>query len=365
MTLLEKPIIRMPEFGPGKWLNTPRPLSRSMLLGQVVLVDFWDYSCLNCLRTLPYVKTWYDRYTELGLVIVGVHAPEFAFARQQAQLEAALDRLSIRYPVLLDNDYQTWDRFANKAWPGKYLIDGAGYIRLQRHGEGHYQLFEQAIQVLLRQHNPEVSLPDLLPPLRPEDQPGAICYRPTPELYAGYKVGGIFGGGLGNPEGYVTGSVMGYQMPGPFDRAAGHFYLAGFWRSLPDAVAFAGRTDGLVALPYQAAGVNAVLSPTADQVELMLQLRSDQEPALVEVRQDGQPLAAANAGSDVVFDVGGRSLVPVGRPRMYELVRNPAFEEHELELVISDSGLALYSFTFVTCLSPSDGAQKSGTYRVL
>jgi thiol-disulfide isomerase/thioredoxin len=364
MTLLDQPLIRMPEFGSGQWLNTARPLNRSILRGRVVLVDFWDYTCLNCLRTLPYVKAWYGRYAELGLAIIGVHAPEFTFARQQGQIEEALDRLAIRYPVLLDNEYQTWDRFANKAWPGKYLIDSAGYIRLQRHGEGYYRLFEEAIQALLRQRDPAVTLPDLLPPLRPEDRPGAVCYRPSPELYAGYKGGGIFSGALGNPEGYVTGSVMGYQMPGPFDRPAGRFYLAGFWRSLPDAVVFAGRTGGLVALPYQAAGVNAVLSPTADPVELMLHLPFDQAPALVEVRQDGQPLAATNAGADITFDDSGRSFILVNQPRLYELVRNPTREEHELELVINSSGLALYSFTFSTCIIPGGGEPESGAFQV-
>lgn len=348
---LEPQFVRMPDFGPGRWLNTPNPLTKGKLRGRVVLVDFWDYSCLNCIKTLPYLRNWFERYQEKGLTIIGVHSPEFNFAKGQKHVEAAIERLDIRYPVLLDNDFQTWDRYANHAWPTKYLVDHQGYIRYMRRGEGYYLETEKAIQALLQARDPAVNLPDPLPPLREEDAPGAVCYRPTPELHAGYRGGGLFGGTLGNPEGYITGSVMAYIMPDQEDRLEGQFYLSGFWNAEPESVSFAGQDGGKVIVPYQAAGVNAVLAPSSDPVEMMLDLLPEDLEPLVEIRQDGRPLDPVRAGADVKLGDEGTSTVMVTRPRMYELVTNPDFESHELVLTFRANGLALYSFTFLTCLA--------------
>lgn len=352
--LLDRPIIRMPAFAEGEWLNTAEPLTRERLRGRVVLVDFWDYTCINCLRTLPYLIEWHQRYHDLGLVIIGVHAPEFRFARARSHLETAVQELTIPYPILLDNDYQTWERFANRAWPTKHLIDSDGYIRFKRQGEGYYQETERAIQALLRQRDPDVSLPPLLPPLREEDTAGAVCYRPTPELYAGYQGGGLFGGALGNPEGYVADSLMMYTLPD--ERATGQFYLEGFWRSGPEWVAFAGQQSGRIVLPYQAVGVNAVLAPSSDPVEMLLNIRPTEAAPLIAVRQNGRPLTPANAGADIFFREG-QSVVSVERPRLFELVRNPDYESHELELVFQANGLALFSFTFTTCVAGGRAAE--------
>lgn len=348
-------IVHMPEFATGEWINTPAPLVRESLRGQVVLIDFWDYTCANCIRTLPYVTNWHARYTELGLVVIGVHTPEFSFARARVQIEAAVKEFGIRYPVLLDNEYQTWDRFANRAWPSKYLIDHRGYIRYQHQGEGAYQETEQAIQDALLRRMPDLVLPGLLSLLRPEDVPEAACYRATPELYAGYERGA-----LGNSQGYAEGGPAIYEMPLPIQRHAGHFYAAGIWRAEDECLVFAGQDGGQITLPYRAAGVNAVLSPSADPVELLLDLppetdrrkqAQDAQP-IVEVSQDGEPLDAANAGADIEYDNGGLSYARIERPRMVELVRNPGFEEHELELTFRANGLALYAFTFTTCVKP-------------
>jgi thiol-disulfide isomerase/thioredoxin len=337
--------VHMPEFASGDWLNIEHPLTKDDLRGRVVLVDFWDYTCINCIRSLPYVISWHDRYADLGLTVIGVHAPEFAFARTRQVVEAAIRQYQIKYPVLLDNDYQTWDRFANRAWPTHYVVDAEGYIRHKRQGEGHYQETEYAIQEALRQRDPSVTLPEVLPPLRPEDAPGAVCYRATPELYAGYQRGA-----LGNREGYVANSPIVYQMPPSFERREGSFYAGGIWRSGPEYMAFAGRDGGQIALPYRAAGVNAVLSPSADLVEVLLNLRRDDAPPLVEIQLDGAPLPPLTAGADVIYDAQGRSLVYVDRPRLYELVRSPSFEKHELTLTFHATGLALYSFTFTSCV---------------
>jgi thiol-disulfide isomerase/thioredoxin len=351
-------MVRAPNFGAGEWLNTDRPLSREALRGRVVLIDFWDYTCVNCLRTLPYLINWHNRYgnsglsEDKGLTIIGVHAPEFKFAHSRTQIEAAVAEYEIHYPILLDNSYETWDRFANKAWPTKYLVDGGGYIRFRRQGEGHYQATERAIQALLHQRDPNVILPDILPPLREEDAPGAVCYRPTPELYAGYQGGGLFGGALGNPEGYVPQSPMFYELPAGEERQEGQLYVDGIWRAWPEALAYAGREGGKIVLPYRAATVNGVLSPSADPVEMMLDLRPTAAEPIIVIQQDDQPLTPMNAGRDVLFQEDGATFIRVVRPRMYQLTRNPDYEAHELTLTFHATGLALYAFTFTTCVAP-------------
>lgn len=362
--LLDPPIIHMPEFSKGTWLNSPQPLNRSQLRGEILLIDFWDYTCINCLHTLPYLTKWHERYADKGLVIIGVHAPEFKFARESSQIEAAIREFDIRYPVLVDNDYQTWQQFAVRAWPTKFLVDGRGYIRFKRQGEGFYEETERAIQALLKQRDPAVSLPNILPPLRDEDSAGAVCYRPTPELHAGYQGGGLFGGALGNPEGYVVNSLMSYSMPKPEDRKEGQFYLSGFWQARPDCISFAGQEGGEIILPYRAAGVNAVLSPSSDPVELMLGLATAQGEPIVEVRQDGQPLSPEAGGKDVLFNETGLSYILIKRPRLYQIVRNIGFEWHELQLTFRTTGTALYSFTFETCIVPSDSPLNIETFQV-
>lgn len=344
--LLSRPVIRVPHLAEGEWLNTPHTLTREAWRGRVLLVDFWDYTCVNCIRTLPYLKAWHERYADKGLTIIGIHSPEFKFAQASKQIRSAINEFDLPYPVLLDNSYANWDRFANRAWPTKYLIDAKGYLRYQRSGEGHYQETEQAIQALLRLRDPAVELPPVMPVLREEDTAGAVCYRATPELHAGYR-GGLFGGSLGNKEGYLTGGAMAYVLPGPFDRREGQFFLSGFWRSEPEAMVFAGQDVGRVVLPYSAVEVNAVLSPSFDGVELMLDLY----PAgTIYLQQDNQPLTQMNAGSDVQFDAEGRSYITVKRPRMVNLVRNSTYGSHELDLLFRTNGLALYAFTFTSCV---------------
>ncbi len=343
--LLDPPTIRMPDFAPSEWLNTEQPLTRESLRGRVVLVDFWDYTCINCLRTLPYLIAWHERYAPLGLTVIGIHAPEFRFARSRAQVEQALREHHITYPILLDNEYANWERFANRAWPTKYLIDHEGYLRYRNEGEGYYEETERALQAALRLRNPNVPLPPLMPPLRPEDVPGARCYRPTPELYAGYERGA-----LGNPEGYAAGGPMVYQLPYHTERVERFFYASGIWRAERESFAFAGQDGGRIVLPYRAVSVNAVLSPSADPVEVSLGLRPKDTPPLIEVWQDGEPLPPDHAGADVFYDAAGISAVLVERPRMYELIHNPGFEAHELELVFRAHGLALYAFTFTSCV---------------
>ncbi len=362
--LLEPRIVRMPDLVSGSWFNTNQAIESRQLRGKVVLVDFWDYTCVNCLRTLPYLREWYDRYRRKGLEIIGIHSPEFRFAQFNSQVEKAIDEQSIAYPVLLDNGYQNWERFANKAWPTKHLIDQDGYIRLRRQGEGHYRHIEEAIQQLLRQRDPSMRLPALMEPVRAEDGPGAVCYRPTPELYAGYQMGGLFGNALGNAEGYAVEGPVFYEMPPPDQRSEGQFYLDGIWRGWPESMAFAGQRGGRVVVPYSGASVNLVLSPAADPVTTELGLAPAVGLPAVTVRQDGRYLTSDILGSDVALQPDGQSVVVIDRPRMYQLVRNPTFEPHELELTFDGTGLAVYAFTFTSCLVEHDPPLDAETYLV-
>jgi thiol-disulfide isomerase/thioredoxin len=332
------PRIRAPEFAPGEWLNTPRPLRLADLRGRPLLVDVWDFTCLNCLRTLPYLAAWYRAYTHLGAAFVGIHTPEFEFAKDRRQVEAAVRRLRIEYPVLLDNEYKNWDAFANRYWPTLYLIDREGYLRHAHHGEGGYTETEQVLRALVAEAAPAAALPRTLGLLRDEDHPGAVCFRTTPELHAGYHQGA-----LGNPEGYPPHGVpLIYGLPP--QREEGYFYVEGVWRAGDDFLALAGQRGALV-LPYHAATANAVLAHSADPVDLRLDLKP---PVTLTVTQDGRPLETLSAGEDIYFQ-DGQSLLRVDAPRLYQIARNPDARPHEVRLETQTPGLTVFAFSFSTC----------------
>lgn len=336
--------IRAPEFAsggsPSEWLNTDRPLELAALRGRAVLLDIWDYTCLNSLRTLPYVRAWHERYAALGLTVIGLHTPEFTFGRERAQVEQATRELNVYYPVLLDNDFRTWHAYDNRFWPARYLIDRDGYIRYLGYGEENYQEFERAIQSVLREINPDAALPPVMPPLREEDYPDVALNRATPELRTG-----LHRGALGNPEGYAGGVPILYRLP--TRRVNGAFYVAGAWLANDEFLAYKGTSEGIIQLPYEATEVNAVLSPHHDSVERFLH----PEAVSVEIWQDDLPLTQERRGYDLTED--GRVLV--SRPRVYNLIRNPGFERHELMLRVKTPGFALYAFSFVAGPRPQAG----------
>ena len=362
--MLDSKTIHAPEFPAGlRWLNSPAlRLHDLRQQGKVVLLDFWDYTCVNCVRTLPYVVEWAAKYKDQGLVVIGVHAPEFMFGREARQIEKACAEFGITYPVVLDNDYAIWQAYDNKGWPSKFLIDAEGYVRYNHLGEGEYLATEMAIQYGLREARPEFRPMPFTTPKRGEDSPGALCYRPSPEIYLGYERSDV-----SNPEGVEKSVVMLYggkpKQIDPADPAAAsnpkQVYLQGAWRSQDEYAELAG-SQGTITFRYKAKDVNMVLSPTGDLVELMLQgqggvaLWSGQATSpSVHLLQDGVPLPAHNAGEDVVFDAAQHATVMPTRPRMYHLVSNPDFEEHELTLVISGKGFAAYSASFTTCVAPA------------
>ncbi|MER3445868.1 MAG: thiol-disulfide isomerase [Candidatus Dadabacteria bacterium] len=331
---VEKERVHIPELIHGKWINS-ESLSVRQLRGKAILVDFWDYTCVNCIRTLPYVKEWHRRYSDKGLVIIGVHAPEFFFARTEENVKRAIERFEIGYPVVMDNDYEIWHAFANRYWPAKYLADKKGYIRYAHFGEGNYIETEAAIQLLLREIDSNVGLPDLMKSIRDTDIPGISCYRVSPELYFGYRRGGI-----GNPGGYNRDDTGDYSLPKEI--LSDTIYVEGKWFSAPEYMkpALDGK-DGTasVVLRYTASEVNAVISPEGER------------GFRVYIMHDGRYLNPEGAGHDVEFDPEGRGYTMVDEPRMYYLIKNREFGSHLLKLSSNSNAFAIYAFTFVSCMA--------------
>ncbi|MQA76006.1 MAG: redoxin domain-containing protein [Solirubrobacterales bacterium] len=315
----------LPDYGaapdfmtPGRWFNTPggEPLSIGRLTaeGKVVLIDFWTYTCINCIRTLPYVKAWAEEYHDDGLVVVGVHSPEFAFEKDAGNVAGAIDDYGIDYPVVQDNELGTWTAFGNQYWPAKYLIDADGDVRYVHFGEGQYSETEAAIRSLLA----EAGNRTLGGRARPGRTQAPDPSLRTPETYLGFD----------RAEGWVVDPRPGasaYDAPAPGSLELNQFALAGSW-----------RIDGESARALAKAAVS--LSFKARRVFLVL--GSPEGPREARVLLDGAPIPDELAGQDVA---DGR--VTVDRQRLYRLVDLPRAGRHTLELRLAD-GIEGYAFTF-------------------
>ncbi|MBZ5720459.1 MAG: redoxin domain-containing protein [Acidobacteriia bacterium] len=328
---VEKGQVRAPEIG-RVWLNSP-PLSFRQLRGRVVLVDFWDYTCVNCIRTLPYIQAWHERYRDLGLTVIGVHTPEFTFAQYESNVERGVREFGLTYPIVIDSNFELWKAFANRFWPTKYLLDKDGYLRFGHFGEGGYAECETVIHELLHEVDPSLALPEIMPPVRAEDRAGSVCYRASPELYLGHRRGRI-----GNPDGFHEDQIADYTFSGELEENC--FYASGQWASTAEYLEAAGAGEHRIVLKYSAAAVNLVMaSPRGPACE-------------VGVRQDGKPLRSDQATADICFrNRGGQqeSFIVVQHARMYSLVDNHDFGDHVLEL-ICPAGVAAFAFTFASCV---------------
>lgn len=326
-----------------EWFNS-RPRTMEELRGQVVLIDFWEYTCVNCIRTMPYLKEWHQKYADKGLVIVGVHTPEFDFAKDAGSIKKAAAEFGLTYPLINDKDHAVWNTYGNRFWPAKYLIDKNGFIRYYHFGEGAYQQTEAQIQKLLRERDPGVKLPAIGQVKRGTDAPGAVCYPVTPELYLGYQRGG-FAGTLGNRPGYTPNQVVAFQDPGKWED--GKVYAHGRWLNHREALISAGaggaKPSEYIAIQYHALEVNSVIKPEAGK------------PIRMWVYHDGKPVAKEDKGDDIRYDEQGLSYVTVDEPRMYNLVKNKVFGQKTLKLATADPGLGIYTFTFVSCEIPGGG----------
>ena len=290
---------RAPGFaGDGRWFNT-RPLDLEGPRGRVVLIDFWTYTCINCLRTFPHLRAWDARYRDRGLTIVGVHTPEFAFERKAGNVQDAIARSKLRYPVLQDNDYATWNAWGNQYWPAKYLIDAKGRVRYAHFGEGDYEETEAAIRTLLAEAG-AASLGE-----RARVAAGDANEAQTPETYLGVQ----------RAQGWATPPRAGTRRYSGAPTASEPFALGGTWETGDEA-----------AEAVRDATIDATF--TARKVYLVLSSRGER-PRELEVRVDGRLTRR----------------VTVRRQRLYELVSLPRAGQHRLSLRF-ERGLAGYAFTF-------------------
>ncbi|HEF5875346.1 TPA: cytochrome c biogenesis protein DipZ [Burkholderia cenocepacia] len=313
--------------GAVQWLNSP-PLTAAGLRGKVVLVDFWTYSCINCLRTLPYTTAWARKYAPYGLVVIGVHAPEFAFERDIGNVKKAVHDLGIDYPVAIDNGYSIWRAFNNEYWPAHYFIDAQGRIRHHHFGEGEYAQSERAIQSLLA----EAGHPDALNvPLGLAGAPakGALAAADSadvrsPETYVGYARAESFA----SPGGVVRDAAHRYDVPARPD--LNDWGLAGTWNVGAERASLA-APDGRIVYRFHARDLHLVLGPGANG-----------RPVRFRVTLDGAAPGAAHGA-----DVDAQGYGTVTGQRLYQLVRQPgAIADRTFAIEFLDPGVDAYAFTF-------------------
>ena len=340
-----------PDFvGITNWINSD-PLTIENLRGKVVLVDVWTYTCINCIRTFPYLREWNDRYADSGLVIVGLHAPEFDFEKNTKNVTEAAGEYGIVWPIAQDNDYGTWNAYSNRFWPAKYLIDHNGVVRYTHFGEGKYAKTEERIRQLLEEAGQAVDVEtmDL-----PQDQSRDASFSKlmvsnpelaefTRELYAGYERNQnavLYGSNsyVGQPTDYFKNRDGVASFEAPAELVPDKVYLNGDWHIGPESVKHARMTDqyeDYIAINYSAKSVNAVVTSDSG------------EPYRVRVTMDDEYLTEENKGGDVMIDADGESYILVDEPRLYAIVDNPMYTRRaSLKLHPNSADFGLFAYTF-------------------
>jgi thiol-disulfide isomerase/thioredoxin len=318
---------KAPEFtGITSYINT-NATKLSDLKGKVVLVDFWTYSCINCIRTLPYLVDWNQKYSDKGLVIVGIHSPEFEFEKNIDNVKQAVARFGLKYPVLLDNDHGTWNAFQNSYWPRKYLVDSDGYIRYDHIGEGGYVETENAIKNLLsersNQQGVEISNINQTKLTVPGTQSVDFSQIKTPELYFGYQYARAQ---LGNIEGFNPDKTVNYTIP-TSDLKPNVIYLQGLWKNNPDSMELVGP-DGKIILSYSSKSVNIVAGGKGEII----------------VKEDGKNTHTNNPFKGNDLDTEGK--LNINGQRLYNIANHRDYGNHHIEINAKGSGFKLYTFTF-------------------
>ncbi|WP_231605625.1 redoxin family protein [Micromonospora sp. HK10] len=290
---------QLPPVTVERWVNSP-PLTPDDLRGRVVLIDIWEYTCVNWIRTAPYVKAWHRDYADLGLTVIGVHAPEFEFGRDPAHIDRAIRDHGLSYPVALDNGFTFWRALGNDAWPAKYLFDGDGWLVDRWVGEGSYERVESELRRLLAIRTPGIRLPPVSAEVTAYATTGEPSYLGiTPETYLGADRG-----------------------------VPGTFALAGDWRSAGEYVELADGS-GELTLPFHAGEVNLVVDP------------GPAGPGALRVLLDGDPI-----GDERGADVGPDAVARIDRAAMFRLVAGASRTDHRLTLAVDQPGFRAYVFTF-------------------
>jgi thiol-disulfide isomerase/thioredoxin len=330
--------------GISTYINT-NPFTLRELQGEkVVLIDFWTYTCINCIRTLPFIKEWHEKYKDAGLVIVGVHAPEFEFEKVEDNVRMAVEEWGIEYPVVMDNDHGTWNAFLNQSWPAKYLIDKDGVIRYTHFGEGGYTETEDEIRTVLAELGGDVNGiahgniedPDFHLDALAEDAMDGL----TRELYAGVNrnYGALSYGGTPYVlhEEFYSGPDQELVYDDTDVEYLNQFiYLKGAWLNEFENLRHARTTENYedyILVNFKAAEVNVVL--TADGAYE------------VRVLVDDEPVKPEQAGLDIQWDDEGNSFVTVDEPRMYRIIQLDDFESHELKLTSNSDLFSVFAYTF-------------------
>ncbi len=308
--------------GIAHFLNTTPEKLASEMEGKVVLYDIWTYSCINCIRTLPYITAWNDKYSDEGLLIIGIHSPEFEFEKDRQNVELAISKHGITYPVVMDNEWETWKAFENRYWPRKYIADHEGYLRYDHIGEGAYQETEKIIQQLLEERSLSLGMQMVSAKQLVDIEEFEHTSFRTPELYFGFSLA-QGRNQLGSPEGFNQDKVTTYNEPKNLQLHK--FYPVGKWLNLKDSMKLE-SDSGSIKVLYHAKEVNIV---TANMAEL-------------EIFLDGKPLDENYAGRDITI---GNKII-TSDPDLYNIINSEKSATHELEIKINQKGFEIFTFTF-------------------
>ncbi|MDH3341440.1 MAG: redoxin family protein [Nitrosopumilus sp.] len=308
--------------GIAHYLNTTPEELTEEIKDKVVLYDIWTYSCINCVRTLPYITAWNDKYSDQGLLIVGIHSPEFEFEKDPKNVEMAIGKYGIKYPVVLDNDMKTWKAFENNYWPRKYIADHEGYIRYDHIGEGDYQKTEKIIQQLLEERSKSLGIEMTTNAHFVDIEEFEHSMFRTPELYFGYKFAQNRNQ-LGSEEGFQPGKTISYSEPDNIDLHK--FYLTGDWKNYEDSMELISET-GTIKMLYNAKEVNIV---TENDAEL-------------EIFLDGEPIPAEYAGKDIT----SVNTLQVTEAGLYNIINSESSASHVMEINVTGEGFQIFTFTF-------------------
>ena len=327
--------------GISGWINTDE-FTLASLRGEVVLIDFWTYTCVNCLRTLPYLREWHEKYADLGLNIVGVHTPEFEFEKDFDNVLAAVEQHDLGWRMAQDNDFRTWRSYNNRYWPAKYLIDHEGVIRYRHFGEGRYDETEEWIRDLLEEIGADVSDIQANRDAGPEldegafDEDGRVLQ--TRELYAGTDRNmGAQIPYYGNNEYFFTDFNTSNEYEDPGQHRNHYLYLKGLWVNGPESIEHGRATENLedyIALKFFGTSVNVVINAEgADPYDVVITI-------------DDKPVAREAWGEDLRLNGEEMTVITVDEPRLYSLILLPAYGSHELKLSSNSEDFNVFAFTF-------------------
>jgi len=334
--------MKAPEFTQiSGYINTPNsnsPITLSSLKGKVVLLYIWTYTCINSIRPMPYIDDWNQKYSDKGLVIVGVHSPEFQFEKNYTNVKDAVQRFGIRYPVILDSDHGTWNAYGNNYWPRFYLIDTQGYIRYDHIGEGDYNQIEKSIQSLVAERAALMGAKEISFNTKPTTviKPASLYYidlkqSTTPEIYIGYSKART---PLGNPEGFKPDQTVSYSIPSNTNFRPSIVYLQGKWKNNPDNMELQNDT-GRIVLLYYAKSANIIAGGGGGGI-----VTNDKE--------GGGPAATAAATSNKSLgeDLSSDGSFRIDGQRLYNLSIHNNYAVHYILIDVKGKGFQFYTFTF-------------------